>query len=818
MSGHLPVDPELRDQLARRSAGRRPADLIAEISAALDTTPVERPRRFASRPGLGAWRTPRAISAVFGLALVVVIAVALLAVPARQSGPSTSLAGYPADRALTTAELARVMAGPALPVNTTLVATVTIDARTDVCPMNRYPTIGVVEGMDSQVCVMAGGVSGYLKSDKVGGTFAFRFLAPGVLGSLGEVTPASSSRLAFSAGAEWPAGKTFLVDAWLGGSDWVCPSPGASVSAGDPLNPTGADPCRHEWLVDDPFVYPSASYAMPASPVGARLVGAAGMRIIDSVSDLNPVRGVYVVRADGEAWVVMARLADISLPQATATPTATATPASTYSGYPTDRALTTAELSGIMAGPALTGNPALVASVTIAPADAGCLLNGYATLGMIEGMGGQRVCLDDDLGKFRPYDAPASGTFAFRYVDPSHLDLLGAIAPASSSRLAFHVADNWPATEAFLVDGWLETMLIAGSCPTPGVQGQPSPSGACTYLDLLSDDRTAPIDVVPSGPAATIDTLGLHGKARLVQASAIRDTESIIPSAQVHGVWVVSRSTGPCPGEPPQSSVGCPIWGVVADVAVFATAQASPAEVALGPTASPTTEPPATPMPASAVPAALPTGAPGAAPLGLLTSGNRPLTEAEFAELWREDPSHLAGRIVIVKGAVPTGFECGAAELGDASLSPPPCHIAILDGQIAQDGHYWAVRVGPDGKLSVVGEVSMPAESFVFSVEQLDVSTSLNKDDLAVVEGWLVESMPTCDSGATPLPAGCGPYSTLGSMATDNSPFLYGVQQGAYQQVTGASGTGSAVYGLFLVRVTNQNGGTLLARLEPVTP
>ena len=69
---------------------------------------------------------------------------------------------------------------------TALVASVTIDARTDVCPMNRYPTLGVVELPSSQVCVMGAGVSDYLNVPSESGVFAFRYRANGVLGLIGQ--------------------------------------------------------------------------------------------------------------------------------------------------------------------------------------------------------------------------------------------------------------------------------------------------------------------------------------------------------------------------------------------------------------------------------------------------------------------------------------------------------------------------------------------------------------------------------------------------------------------------------------------------------
>ena len=61
-----PIDPEIRDQLTRRSAGRPPQDLHAAIATALDVAPAPRVR---FRWPHVAWRTPRFAGAGIGLAL-----------------------------------------------------------------------------------------------------------------------------------------------------------------------------------------------------------------------------------------------------------------------------------------------------------------------------------------------------------------------------------------------------------------------------------------------------------------------------------------------------------------------------------------------------------------------------------------------------------------------------------------------------------------------------------------------------------------------------------------------------------------------------
>ena len=246
------------------------------------------------------------------------------------------------------------MAGPALPTNTALVATVTIEVRSDVCPMDRYGTVGIVEGMASQVCVMTAS-DVLIQPFALRGTFAFRYLAPGVLGLLGEITPASPAKVAFRVADEWPLqGKTFLVDGWLG-ADGLLESCARAPTSGDVLFPDGEDCPYDDWLSDDstaPGIQADHEYS-PPSPLpsydplslrdNARHVEAGGMRIIDSVDHAAPVRGVYVVRSVTEgcpgdppqssrgcgAWRVLAKVAEISMPAPSGTPLEVATAAPT---------------------------------------------------------------------------------------------------------------------------------------------------------------------------------------------------------------------------------------------------------------------------------------------------------------------------------------------------------------------------------------------------------------------------------------------------------------------------------------------------------
>ena len=840
MNSQLPqIDSEIRDQLTRRSAGRLPEALVAEVSAELDRAPAPRAR---GRLQLPTWRSPRLAAVGMGVALVAILAVAV-AFPALNTTPAASLAGYPANRALTTAELAALMAGPALPANTTLVASVTIESRQDVCPMNSRPTIGVVEGMGSQVCVMGSNVSEYLKQAAGTGTFAFRYMAPGYLGLIGEITPASS-RLAFRVADDWPMPmvETFLAEGWLGATALQC---GATETPdfGDILNPSGYEPCRSSWLSEDgspaPVIEnqaagsPAESGGSTASPAPsldmlalhgkARYVTAGGARQIDSIP-LETTRGVYVVRSTTgpcpgaspvdsrgcATWQVLAKVADISVPGPTAAPTARATD-TPIAGYPADRALTTA----------LPANTAIVASVTIQSRTDVCPMNRYPTIGVVAGMGSQVCVMGAGVSAYLK-EAAATGIFAFRYLAPGYLGLLGEIAPAADSKVAFRVADNWPlGGQTFLVEGWLgadELMVQCASTPTAGDVLAPNGED-CPYDDWLGDSSTAPAieadhEYTAGSPEPSYDPLSLRGNARHVEAGGMRLVDAIDPVIPVYGVYVVRADTGGCPYPSASDTSGCSTWRILARVTDVPAPRAS-----AKPTPTPTTAPPATPV-------ALPTGPLGTAPIGLIGSGNRPLTEGEFATLWAADPAHLAGRIAIVKGPVPTGFECWSAGAADAAVPSPACHIAILDGQIAPEG-YWAIHVGVDGKLGIIGELSTPQNSFVFSLEQVLASTANSGDRLLIVDAWL-DWANDCDTLPTEPPGTACGYSLLTSermewghmrslWPSDSKAVGQYVQPDAYSLFSTHGTVWEASHGLYLVE-SSRDSATILARLEPATP
>jgi hypothetical protein len=563
-SNHLlPADPTIRARLARRASARMPDDLTTRVLDALGREPVRPRLGWLPSPGSGRFHVPAPLLAAGGMASALVLVAALILAPGlwpRSSGGG--VAGYPADRALTSIELAVLMDGPDLAPNTALVASVTIDAKTDVCPMNRYPTIGIVEAMPGQVCVMGSQLSEYLNTPSVTGTFAFRYLARGYLGLLGEITPASSSKLVFQAADEWPLfGKTFLVEGWLGasGATVICPT---AYPAGDVLDPNGQDCPDDNWLADD------------------------------------------------------------------------------------------------------------------------------STAGQI-------------VGQLRPAGTGTAG-------------------------------------------------------------------------------------------------LALHGNARFVEAGGARQIDSIQHSVPTRGVYVVRGVTSGCPDLPASSSVGCASWRVLAKVADVVLPGP---RVSLAPTPSWTPGPPETPV---AEPSASP--AISLARLGISGPGGMPLTVAAFQQAWASDPAHLAGRIAITKGPVPTGFECRSPT--DATAPPTMCDFAVVDGTVAQEG-YWAVLVGADGKLSIVGELATPNGQYVVPLDATTISRAGLMDKYLLVDGTLVYHWQACD--VLPLPSGlrCSPSELESGDVADP------VQQAAYEQLAGTS-PWPPVRGIWLVHVCSAcDFDQVLARIEP---
>ena len=820
MNGELPpIDPELRDQLARRSAGRLPGDLVADVSAAVDAVAVERPRRVAWRAA--AFGAPR-LGAAVSLALVVMIGAALLALPRLATAPAGT-ANY---TALTTAELASLLAATTQPaVNTTLVATVTVDSRNDVCPMNRYPTLGVVEGMESQVCVMGYDLNTYLSSDrvsapKVSGTFAFRYLAPGYLGLIGELTLPSTG-ITYRATDEWPLqGRPFLVDGWLGADELTesCVTTQPGQPAGDVLLPNGDDCPYDNWLgtqatapgiaADHEYTAgsTSASYDPLALWGNARHVEAGGMRIIDGIDHEAPIHGVYVVRSvtaqcpysspiDSRGcgvWRVLARVSDTSLHAPTATPTPSPAP---VGAYPADRALTTDELGRLLAGPAPAVNTALVASVTIDPQPDACPMNSRPTYGVIHGIEPQ-VCVVGPIGDTGSV-ASGQNVFAFRYIAPGVLGLLGLVQPASSSKLTHAAADDWlKAGKVILVDGWLRG--VPYSCPAaPPIDPTPTPdTGGDPLNPEGSVGEICQFDWLSEDPAAI--STGANGQVeppvggQWIHAGGAVLIDRMNPDKPTQGVFVVETGAGVACEHLIDWRPGCPL--VLAKLADLTIPTVTPSSTATpAPTATPTVAPPATPL----IP-------PGGSPIGLFGEGNRPLTVAEFASLWESDPARLAGRIVVVKGPV-------SEDLGCSEQSVTPNGAAC--GTIAPEGP-WVVSVGSGGKVSVLGALATPTSGFVWTVDGAKAASGPQAGQIIAVDALLEYWFNFCDIQRL---GGCSQSWLV--RPDDNILSSIEVQEAACGTfASNPAGNPAKIRGVYLLRVGEGNSPwTLLSRLEPAT-
>jgi hypothetical protein len=479
-----------------------------------------------------------------------------------------------------------------------------------------------------------------------------------------------------------------------------------------------------------------------------------------------------------------------------------------FAGYPADRVLTSIELAVLMNGPDLAPNTTLVASVTIDAKTDVCPMNRYPTIGIVEAMPGQVCVMGSGVSTYLSEPA-VTGTFAFRYLARGYLGLLGEITPASSSKLAFQVADEWPLFgKTFLVEGWLGASGAIVICPTAYPAGDVlNPNGQdCPDDNWLADDVTAQQIVGQLRPAGT-GTAGvdLHGNARFVEAGGARQIDAIQHAVPTRGVYVVRGVTSGCPDLPASSSVGCASWRVLAKVA----------DVTLpGPTASSTPTPSWTPGPPE-TPVAEPSASPvtSLSPLGISGPGGTPLTVAAFQQAWASDPAHLAGRIAIIKGPVPTGFECRAP--ADATAPPTTCDFAVLDGTVAQEG-YWAVRAGANGKMSIVGEVATTSNgSFVFAVGDNNVSSPT--DQYRLVDGWLIHaSADGCDVVTLP---------TSGTFCVDSyltgmpgvTAFWEILRPGTYGTYAPTGTSVDSVHGLWLVHVcTACKFDEILARIEPV--
>ena len=812
-----PIDADLREQLARRSAGGLPVGLASEVFTALDSAPVMRP----------IWRVPRLAVAGVSLALVVVMvaAIALSVVHTAPAASPISPAGYPAERALTAAELASLMAGPALPVNTALVASVAIEVHNDVCPMNRYPTVGVIAGIGSQVCVVGDAtLAAEISNTTMSGTYAFRYLAPGVLGLLGQITPASS-RLAFKVTDEWPLPSAiFLVQGWLG-ADKLAESCFLWPASDDVLGPAGNNCPFEDWLGDEATApgisndyvshqgSPSPSYDLLSLRGNARHVGAGGMRTIDSIDSQTPVRGTFVVSgANGPCpgaapqenrgcttWLVLAKLADITLPAPNASlphgsPAATASsapPATPVIGsYPNDRPLTTAELGRAMVA-GLPAGQVVVVQASFAQTNGCSSVSRYAPIGMLAGLSGD-ICvvgIGDGIANHMPADT--SGVFAFRVLDGRTLGFMATIDPPGANRTTFQANESWPPGQTILVSGW----LVAGSrvyhCGNMGaLTPEPLDPGGVPCGDYWISPQHVTSPVATAAPGSGFRQIALPDFPEI--------GGGLLPQADSAAVYLVRDENRCQSGAVATDSSVNTTWDKLCGWQIMA--RIDPVMVPAGTSATPA--PPPTPAGSSAL-----------QPTGLIGPGNRALAVAELTSLVSADPAGLVGSAAIVEGPVPLGT---CQKLESSILCPDPQSSMTADGT-------FAIRVGIGRQLSLIGQglIEVRPDGIVWTLPQVIAAKS---SGLFVVDAWL-DWEDGCDAPSDPPygTGGCGSslltaekldWMHMASLLPPNAVVTW-VQSDGYRQFGSHALSSGAIHGVYLVGVVPGATPTIIARLEP---
>jgi hypothetical protein len=201
---------------------------------------------------------------------------------------------------------------------------------------------------------------------------------------------------------------------------------------------------------------------------------------------------------------------------------------------------------------------------------------------------------------------------------------------------------------------------------------------------------------------------------------------------------------------------------------------------------------------------------------GVIGTGNQPLNADELRILMVSPPDNLAGRIAIVEAPIPTLISChyDANGGGGCAYNMTP---------LAEDG-VWAVSVGADGSLSLIGRMSTPtAEGYVFTLDQVQAKSG--GTGFVIVDAWL-DWENGCD--APPVPYGSGGCGT--SMLTAEKlswmhmaallppgAVVTWVQTDAYRAF-GSQELSEGVPGLYLVELADQTAPRILARLEAVTP
>jgi hypothetical protein len=249
----------------------------------------------------------------------------------------------PAVRPLTTAELSRALS--VAQTGQLLVADVSIGPISGCGSINGYGPIGRIAGPADGACVV--GIDGGApihRPSSASGVFAFRVLAPGVLGYIGTIDSTGSHGLAYSATEVWPDGQTIVVYAWFEGDPR--PRSCTNIHGTDILDPASAS-CTWVWLSATEKTWEQAS--ADANTGGARLVfegilptgdpalataGLSAYLLRDERQDCNDQGPSAIQHFCG--WEILGRISPLTLPQVSPT-TAKQTP--TPTPLPTGTAL-----------------------------------------------------------------------------------------------------------------------------------------------------------------------------------------------------------------------------------------------------------------------------------------------------------------------------------------------------------------------------------------------------------------------------------------------------------------------------------------------
>jgi hypothetical protein len=233
------------------------------------------------------------------------------------------------------------------------------------------------------------------------------------------------------------------------------------------------------------------------------------------------------------------------------------------------RYLTNAELASKVAQGQFETNEVILAQTTITVDQTVCPMNSFPTSGFISGSQPQICVMNGGIGQALS-GKQAQGNFAFRYLGPNTLGLIGQITPGSAADLSFAPGDNWPPTgQVFIAKGWLGSLNAGPLCHLDmnmGVDFLPTDS-TCPVNNWLSAQELPPLPTTtPMGRMGEADQLQLQSGYHLVEADGARLLDNLPYLEPLYGFYLVCAMAGPCPGDPLSSSRTCSFWRVLGKV------------------------------------------------------------------------------------------------------------------------------------------------------------------------------------------------------------------------------------------------------------